>query len=174
MGFIGACIALIIGILIFSEISEAIDCDGIDPEWGRQLKDRCESSLNTAWLVIGILPIALFFAMFHIFGGLGGSYDEEERILTDNKNTKRKETKKERQRRKQKEVPYKLVKEKEKLTLELKNTVKTHLVRWRACNHTWRTWKSTDSLRKMYPNKCPDCSIFPKDGDTCGEFPELI
>ena len=105
MGFIGACIALIIGILIFSEVSEAIDCDGIDTKWGgQQLKDRCESSLNTAWIVIGILPIALFFAMFHIFGGLGSSDEDEDKMVRVNANTRRKETKKERQRRKQKEV----------------------------------------------------------------------
>jgi hypothetical protein len=33
---------------------------------------ECESAKDTAWTVIGILPVALFFALFAIFGALGG------------------------------------------------------------------------------------------------------
>lgn len=32
----------------------------------------CEKAKDTAWTVIGILPVALFFALFAIFGSIGG------------------------------------------------------------------------------------------------------
>lgn len=49
------------------------------------------------------------------------------------------------------------------------------LTTWKKCGHTWQTGLFTyDSLKKRYPDKCPDCTVFPKDNDTCGEFPELI
>ncbi len=78
MGLIGAMIAMLIGILIFSSITDAINCDEITYE---QAKQNCESAMSTAWIVIGILPIALFFVLFNIFGGLGGGdYEVEPRI----------------------------------------------------------------------------------------------
>ncbi len=68
LAFIGAAVALLIGILIFSEVSEAIICPPIT-----QLgSTECENAKDTAWTVIGILPVALFFALFAIFGALGG------------------------------------------------------------------------------------------------------
>jgi len=39
---------------------------------GGQGSDECEQAKDTAWTVIGILPVALFFALFAIFGSLGG------------------------------------------------------------------------------------------------------
>jgi len=36
-----------------------------------QGSEQCESAKDTAWTVIGILPVALFFALFAIFGALG-------------------------------------------------------------------------------------------------------
>ena len=77
LAFIGAAVALLIGILIFSEVSDAIDCpmrdtsDAAkgDAEFGTT---ECENAKDTAWTVIGILPVALFFALFAIFGALGG------------------------------------------------------------------------------------------------------
>jgi hypothetical protein len=51
MGFVGVAVALIIGILIYSE--------------------------GMAWMVISILPIALFFALFAIFSGIGGTSEDE-------------------------------------------------------------------------------------------------
>lgn len=66
LAFIGAAVALLIGILIFSQVSAAIDCPT------GQGSTACENAKNTAWTVIGILPVALFFALFAIFGALGG------------------------------------------------------------------------------------------------------
>ena len=57
-----------------------------------------------AWLVVGILPIALFFAVFSMFGGWFGDESKassEEYVYSGKVNV---ETKKDRQRRKQKEV----------------------------------------------------------------------
>jgi len=77
LAFIGAAVALLIGILIFSSVSDAIDCPSIitngtiitDADFGTT---ECETAKDTAWTVIGILPVALFFALFAIFGALGG------------------------------------------------------------------------------------------------------
>ena len=33
--------------------------------------DECVSAKNTAWTVLGILPITLFFVLFSIFGAFG-------------------------------------------------------------------------------------------------------
>jgi hypothetical protein len=38
---------------------------------GGQGNAECEQAKDTAWTVIGILPVALFFALFAIFGNLG-------------------------------------------------------------------------------------------------------
>ena len=78
LAFIGAAVALLIGILIFSEVSEAIVCPFRLNEFGNVTLDaangttECENAKDTAWTVIGILPVALFFALFAIFGALGG------------------------------------------------------------------------------------------------------
>lgn len=68
MAFIGASVALLIGIMIISQVSDTIVC----PANNDQLATACQNAKDTAWTVIGILPIALFFAMFAIFGGIGG------------------------------------------------------------------------------------------------------
>ena len=79
LSFIGAAVGLMIGILIFGEVSEAIDCPEnlynattdvtqFDAAFGTT---ECEDAKDTAWTVIGILPVALFFALFAIFGSLG-------------------------------------------------------------------------------------------------------
>jgi len=73
LSFIGAAVGLLIGILIFSEVSDAINCpmaeNGTDALHGTT---ECENAKDTAWTVIGILPVALFFALFAIFGAIGG------------------------------------------------------------------------------------------------------
>ena len=79
LAFIGAAVGLLIGILIFSQVSDAIDCpstisnttsgDTADADFGTT---ECEDAKDTAWTVIGILPVALFFALFAIFGAIGG------------------------------------------------------------------------------------------------------
>jgi CDP-diglyceride synthetase len=73
LAFIGAAVALLIGILIFSEVSSSIDCPktSVTNPTG-QGKTACNNAKDTAWTVIGILPVALFFALFAIFGALGG------------------------------------------------------------------------------------------------------
>ena len=77
IAFIGSAVALLIGILIFSQMSSAIDCPESHPYGNATVADaahgttECEDSKDTAWTVIGILPVALFFALFAIFGALG-------------------------------------------------------------------------------------------------------
>ena len=68
MAFIGAAIALMIGMLIFAEVDNTIIC----PEEGSFGNIECENAKDTAWTVIAILPIALFFALFAIFGSMDG------------------------------------------------------------------------------------------------------
>jgi len=97
MGFIGASVALIIGILIFSEVSNAIECP--DFEFDQIAYEACNSAKDTAWIIIGIVPIAMFFVLFSIFGGFGsGSEYESPRSTTYDEmlsNSKRKRTLKE-------------------------------------------------------------------------------
>jgi hypothetical protein len=73
MGFVGVAVALIIGILIYSEIEQAVVC----PEEGYAGFEECNEAKGMAWMVISILPIALFFAMFAIFSGIGGTSEDE-------------------------------------------------------------------------------------------------
>jgi hypothetical protein len=78
LAFIGAAVALLIGILIFSQVSLAIDCPVAYPYGNATISDaangttECENAKDTAWTVIGILPVALFFALFAIFGAISG------------------------------------------------------------------------------------------------------
>lgn len=67
LAFIGASVGLLIGIMIFGEVSNVVDCESL-PE---NLRVECNNALDTTWTVIGILPVALFFAIFVIFGGMG-------------------------------------------------------------------------------------------------------
>lgn len=67
MGFIGVAVGLIIGILIYSEVEQAIDCPNVtlNPDGN----SACTRAKSIAWTVISILPISMFFALFAIFGG---------------------------------------------------------------------------------------------------------
>ncbi len=67
MGLVGAMVALVIGVFFMSALTDGL-CEGITND---DFQASCESTKNTAWLVIGILPIALFFALFTMFGGTG-------------------------------------------------------------------------------------------------------
>ena len=83
-GFIGAAIGIIIGILVFGQIVAAVNCPG---EVGSTVNGEtltteapdtqgfkeCQSAKTTAWTVLGILPITLFFVLFSIFGAFGRS-----------------------------------------------------------------------------------------------------
>ena len=90
-GFIGAAIGIIIGILVFGQIVAAVNCPGeiggigadgktvtsstADAQKGDNVQGfkECQSAKNTAWTVLGILPITLFFVLFSIFGAFGRS-----------------------------------------------------------------------------------------------------
>ena len=90
-GFIGAAIGIIIGILVFGQIVAAVACPGevggigkdgktitsetVTAQGGAQVEGNkeCISAKNTAWTVLGILPITLFFVLFSIFGAFGRS-----------------------------------------------------------------------------------------------------
>jgi hypothetical protein len=69
MGFIGAAVGMIIGILIYSNIDAAVTCpttgSGVTP---------CNNAKSYSWTVMGIMPTGLFFALFRIFGGMGQTY----------------------------------------------------------------------------------------------------
>ena len=67
MGFIGAAIGLIIGIFVFSAVTESVECP--DPAVDANGAESCDRALSMAWTVIGIFPISLFIALFAIFGG---------------------------------------------------------------------------------------------------------
>lgn len=67
MGFIGVAVGLIIGILIYSEVEQAIDCP--DAVTNADGNTACTRAKQVAWTVISILPISMFFALFAIFGG---------------------------------------------------------------------------------------------------------
>ena len=80
ISFIAAAVALLVGILIFGDVSDSIDCPAFKAANGTTITGRdanfgtteCENAKDTAWTVIGILPVALFFALFAIFGALSG------------------------------------------------------------------------------------------------------
>jgi len=88
MGLVGTGVALMIGILIFSSVENSIDC----PIEGQDGFEECNKAKSIAWVVISVLPIAMFFALFAIFGGIsGGDYDTPRNIVHNvNKNTNNK------------------------------------------------------------------------------------
>lgn len=71
MAFVGAGIALLIGTMMFGQISEVVHC----PTGEGDIVKACENAKNTGWTVIAILPIALFFVIFSIFG-LGDGFGD--------------------------------------------------------------------------------------------------
>jgi ATP-dependent Zn protease len=87
MAFIGVAIALLIGLTIFSSVSDTIQSIDSDNEQIQQSKEETE---NVLWVVIGLLPIVLFFVLFAVFSGIGGigesfsgvggSKDEEQKV----------------------------------------------------------------------------------------------
>jgi len=82
MAIIGASVGMLIGILIFSEVAAILDCTTVESE---AFKQECENAKDVGWTVIAILPIALFFAIFAIFGGLqfdfGSKINNMQKIL---------------------------------------------------------------------------------------------
>lgn len=69
LSIIGATVGLLVVVLLFSAITDEINCDSLS---NSEVKESCETALSTTWIVLAILPIALFFAMYSIFGGIGG------------------------------------------------------------------------------------------------------
>lgn len=74
LAFISAAVGIVVGIMIFSAVSVAVPCpgDGVNDD-GTDDKTvqgytECHTGKSTAWTVIGILPITLFFVLFQIFG----------------------------------------------------------------------------------------------------------
>ncbi|HII36572.1 MAG TPA: hypothetical protein HA319_06105 [Nitrosopumilaceae archaeon] len=82
IAIVGASIGMLIGLMLFSEISSLLDCTTVEPE---AFKQECENAKSVGWTVIAILPIALFFAIFAIFGGFefdfGGKINNMQKIL---------------------------------------------------------------------------------------------
>lgn len=79
MGFVGIAIALIIGIMIFGAVDESITCP--PAETYAEANESCESAKSGAWVIISILPIGMFFALFMIFGGLEDGMPNPRRLL---------------------------------------------------------------------------------------------
>ena len=66
MGFIGAAIAMLILITLFSAVDDSIVCPSINSTAGQQ----CEQVKSHTWTIVAIMPIALFFVLFTMMGGL--------------------------------------------------------------------------------------------------------
>ena len=67
MGFIGVALGIVIGIFIFTEVEQSVDCPPLsaNPDGFA----GCQKAKSLSWAVIGILPIAMFFGLFALFGG---------------------------------------------------------------------------------------------------------
>lgn len=63
---IGFAIALLVGVTIFGSVSNAVDCNALSEE----VKQTCEKTMDASWTVLAILPIALFFIIFAMVGGI--------------------------------------------------------------------------------------------------------
>ena len=69
MGIVGLAVGLVIAMFIFGAVDNGINCADIVNSTG---EDNCNDTKNNAWIVLGILPITLFFVLFRIFGGSFG------------------------------------------------------------------------------------------------------
>ena len=67
MGFIGVAIGIIIGVFIFTEVEASVDCPDSTTNPGGNT--GCLKAKSLSWAVIGVLPIAMFFGLFTLFGG---------------------------------------------------------------------------------------------------------
>tara|TARA_B100000678_G_scaffold107688_1_gene90333 strand:+ start:83 stop:319 length:237 start_codon:yes stop_codon:yes gene_type:complete len=67
MGFIGVALGIVIGVFIFTEVEASVDCPPLsaNPDGFA----GCQKAKSLSWAVIGILPIAMFFGLFTLFGG---------------------------------------------------------------------------------------------------------
>jgi hypothetical protein len=67
-----AVIAGLVGFLMINLLTSSIDCDSISNE---ELRGDCENALSSTWILVALFPIALFFAMFHLFMGRTASFN---------------------------------------------------------------------------------------------------
>ena len=81
MGFIGIAIALLIGLMIFSSVTNVLDEKIKEEIVNPEIKEAYDQKTNTFWIVISILPIALFFVLFTILGG-GFEFNVKQNIFT--------------------------------------------------------------------------------------------
>jgi len=70
MAFIGVAIALLIGLTIYGSVSDSVS--QLNQIEQTEPITKVEEEKDNFWIIIGVLPIALFFAMFAIFSSLGG------------------------------------------------------------------------------------------------------
>ena len=67
MGFIGVAVGIMIGVFIFTEVETSVDCPDETANPGGYA--GCQKAKSLSWAVMGILPIAMFFGLFTLFGG---------------------------------------------------------------------------------------------------------
>ena len=67
MGFIGVAVGIMIGVFIFTSVEDSVSCPDVstNPDGNA----GCLKAKSLSWAVMGILPIALFFGLFSLFGG---------------------------------------------------------------------------------------------------------
>lgn len=64
-------IALLIMIPMFSAVSDAVNCNGLNAT----IAEQCNQAKKVSWSIMGVMPVGLFFLLFAMFGGsnvLGG------------------------------------------------------------------------------------------------------
>ncbi len=83
MAIVGVMIVMMISIMFYSQIEGTITCPT-----GGEMAESCERTKSTAWTVIGILPIAMFFIIFRMFGGLTESSDSDDREYSGDNDSK--------------------------------------------------------------------------------------
>ena len=70
MGFIGVAVGILLGIFIYTEVESSVVCP--DATLNADGNAGCNKAKSLSWAVIAILPIAMFFGLFALFGGLRG------------------------------------------------------------------------------------------------------
>ena len=80
MSFIAAIVGYAIGTTVYSAVSTALPCPGYNSttktyDTSVQGYQQCTNGFNYGWIVIGIFPISFFFAVFYMFGAVGGGRD---------------------------------------------------------------------------------------------------
>lgn len=73
MGMIGCAVALFVGVMIFSSISESIDCNDLT---SNVTQAKCNEVKDVSWTIIGLVPLVLFFVLFFLFGSFGSEREE--------------------------------------------------------------------------------------------------